>query len=129
MAGCWDEQRVAQAISNLMSNAIKYGARDAPIHVTLNGIAPDDVTVEVHNRGSAIPPEKLESLFQPLVRGAGSDPTGYSLGLGLFVVREIATAHGGTVEVDSSADGTTFTLRLPRTQKTHSTAIGQMRRI
>ena len=92
-------------------------------------IAPDDVTVEVHNRGSAIPPEKLESWFQPLVRGAGSDPTGYSLGLGLFVVREIATAHGGTVEVDSSADGTTFTLRLPRTQKTHSTAIGQMRRI
>ena len=129
MAGCWDEQRIAQAISNLMSNAIKYGARDEPIQVTLIGIACNEVVVEVHNQGPTISPEKLESLFQPLVRGAGSDPTGYSLGLGLFIVREIATAHGGAVDVDSSGDGTTFRFGLPRTQKTLPSAIGQMRRI
>lgn len=129
MAGCWDEQRIAQAISNLMSNAIKYGARDVPIFVTLIGTAANEVVVEVHNRGPAISPEKLESLFQPLVRGAGVDPTGYSLGLGLFIVREIATAHGGSAEVDSSAAGTTFRFHLPRTQSTSPAAIGKMRRI
>ena len=129
MTGCWDEQRIAQAMSNLMSNAIKYGARDVPILVTLTGTAVNEVVVEVHNRGPVIPPEKLESLFQPLVRGAGSDPTGYSLGLGLFIVREIATAHGGAVAVDSSGDGTTFSFRLTRTQQTRPSAIRQMRRI
>jgi len=129
MAGCWDEQRIAQAVSNLMSNAIKYGAQDVPIHVTLVGIARDEVMVEVHNRGAEIPPEKLESMFQPLVRGAGSDPTGYSLGLGLFIVREIATAHGGVVEVASSGDGTIFSIRLPRTHAAGPSAVGQMRRI
>jgi signal transduction histidine kinase len=112
-----------------MSNAIKYGARDVAIHVTLDGAERDEVVVKVHNRGPEIIPEKLESMFQPLVRGAGSDPTGYSLGLGLFVIREIATAHGGTVDVESSANGTVFSFRLPRARTAHSAAIGQMRRI
>ena len=129
MAGCWDEQRVAQALSNLMGNAIKYGAADAPVHVTLAGNAPAEVVVEVHNQGPGIAPEKLESLFQPLVRGAGGDPTGSSLGLGLFIVREIASAHGGTVEVASSNLGTIFSFRLPRTaDTTRASAIGRMRR-
>lgn len=130
MAGCWDEQRVAQALSNLVSNAIKYGAPGTPISVSVDGNAAKEVVVEVHNKGPEIPPEKLESLFQPLVRAAGSDPTGNSLGLGLFIIREIATAHGGTVEVVSSDDGTSFTLRLPRTaEETRPSAIGRMRRI
>jgi signal transduction histidine kinase len=129
MLGCWDEQRVAQALSNLMSNAIKYGAAHAPIGVTLDGSAPDHVVVAVHNQGDAIAHEKLESLFQPLVRGQVDDPTGISLGLGLFIVREIAGAHGGTVGVDSSAHGTTFTFRLPRSAgATRASAIGGMRR-
>ncbi len=129
MAGCWDEQRVAQALSNLMSNAIKYGAADAPVRVALAGNAPAEVVVEVHNQGPEIAPEKLESLFQPLVRGAGGDPTGSSLGLGLFIVREIASAHGGTVEVASSDLGTIFSFRLPRSaDTTRASAIGRMRR-
>ncbi|MBA2238258.1 MAG: sensor histidine kinase [Lysobacter sp.] len=129
MTGFWDEQRVAQALSNLMSNAIKYGAPDAPVRVSLDGNASTEVMVSVHNQGAEIDPEKLESLFQPLVRGAGSDPTGCSLGLGLFIVREIATAHGGTVEVTSSDDGTTFSFRLPRSaDATQGSAIGRMRR-
>ena len=129
MSGCWDEQRVAQALSNLMSNAIKYGATNAPIRVTLDGSDRDQVVVAVHNQGARIPPDTLESLFQPLVRGAVGDPTGNSLGLGLFIVREIAIAHGGGVEVESSDRGTTFRFSLPRTaDATRSAAIGRMRR-
>lgn len=129
MQGCWDEHRVAQAVSNLMSNAIKYGAADTPVSVALDGNAPGEVVVAVHNRGRQIPPETLESLFQPLVRGHAEDPTGTSLGLGLFIVREIAIAHGGEVEVASSDQGTTFRVRLPRSgDAAHGSAIGQMRR-
>lgn len=128
MAGRWDEERVAQAVSNLMSNAIKYGATDAPITVTLTG-TPGDVVITVHNRGAAIAAAKLESLFQPLVRGETGDPTGTSLGLGLFIVREIALAHGGTVGVASSDQGTVFSLRLPRSaDTTRGSAIRRMRR-
>jgi signal transduction histidine kinase len=129
MSGCWDEQRIAQALSNLMSNAIKYGAADAPVRVVLDGSGKDEVAVAVHNAGKRIPHETLESLFQPLVRGAVGDPTGTSLGLGLFIVREIAIAHGGAVEVESSNTGTTFRFRLPRrADATRSAAIGRMRR-
>jgi signal transduction histidine kinase len=129
MSGCWDEQRIAQALSNVMSNAIKYGAADAPVRVVLDGSGKDEVAVAVHNAGKRIPHETLESLFQPLVRGAVGDPTGTSLGLGLFIVREIAIAHGGAVEVESSNTGTTFRFRLPRrADSTRSAAIGRMRR-
>lgn len=128
MQGCWDEQRVAQALSNLMSNAIKYGAADAPVRVTLAGDAVE-VVVAVHNEGVEIAPETIESLFQPLVRGDAADPTGTSLGLGLFIVREIASAHGGSVDVVSSDLGTTFSFRLPRSAVTAQTsAIRRMRR-
>lgn len=129
MQGRWDAQRIAQAVSNLMSNAIKYGAPDTTVGVTLDGTATDEVVVAVHNQGSRIPPGTLESLFQPLVRGDVGDPTGTSLGLGLFIVREIALAHGGSADVESSDLGTTFSLRLPRRgEATRASAIGRMRR-
>ncbi|HET8818449.1 MAG TPA: sensor histidine kinase [Xanthomonadaceae bacterium] len=129
MAGRWDEERVAQALSNLMSNAIKYGAAGEPVRVTVDGNAPAEVVVAVHNHGAAIPSRTLESLFQPLVRGQAGDPTGTSLGLGLFIVREIAIAHGGGVDVASSDQGTTFSLRLPRSgESTRRSAIGRLRR-
>lgn len=129
MKGCWDEQRVAQALSNLMSNAIKYGAADAPVRVTLAGDASAEVVVAVHNQGAEIAPETLESLFQPLVRGEAGDPTGTSLGLGLFIVREIASAHGGTVQVASSDQGTIFSFQLPRSANTtRASAIRRIRR-
>jgi signal transduction histidine kinase len=129
MHGCWDEQRVGQTVSNLVSNAIKYGTSGAPVRLTLDGNDPAEVVVAVHNQGARIAPHKLESLFQPLVRGETDDPTGFSLGLGLFIVREIATAHGGTVDVASSDSETVFSLRLPRSaERTRTTAIGQLRR-
>jgi signal transduction histidine kinase len=115
LAGVCDEQRIAQAVSNLVSNATKYGSSGAPVHVELSGEADDEITISVKNAGPVISKETRDSLFEPLVRGVSSDGTGVNLGLGLYIVREIAQAHGGCVSVDSSAEnGTVFEIRLPR---------------
>lgn len=130
LSGVWDEERIAQLVSNLMSNGIKYGQADAPVSVYLHGGASDEVVIEVTNRGPGIAAETLESLFQPLVRGTGPDATGFSLGLGLFIVREIAVAHGGSVAVSSSSeDGTSFRVLLPRdSRQTQRPAFNRMGR-
>ena len=114
--GCvCDEERIAQAISNLVGNALKYGAADAPVKVTADGSAPDEISVSVQNGGPPISKATRESLFEPLVRGANANLQGYNLGLGLYIVREIALAHGGSASVESNAQvGTVFTVRLPR---------------
>ncbi len=79
----------------------------------------DAITIQVTNYGSPIPEASLQSIFTPLVQLAREDENDTrprtSLGLGLFVAREIVVAHGGTIAVKSSEDeGTTFTVRLPR---------------
>jgi hypothetical protein len=114
--GCWDGARLQQLLRNLVSNAVKYGSPDTPVRVALRG-EPAEVRVEVTNSGPAIDPSALKEIFEPLQRGAaqGDSPEGKGgLGLGLFIVREIAGAHGGTVEVHSDAGETTFAVRLPR---------------
>ena len=74
----------------------------------------DRVEVSVHNHGTPIPEALLPHLFEPMVRGAEAGARAKGVGLGLYIVREIARAHGGTVRVESRAgDGTTFTLSLP----------------
>jgi signal transduction histidine kinase len=75
---------------------------------------PDAVSVRVRNGGSPIPADAVDELFEPFRRGSKAGEGGDSLGLGLFIVREIARAHGGTVSVASDDGGTTFELRLPR---------------
>lgn len=116
--GCvCDEQRIAQAVSNLIGNAMRYGDATTPVEVVADGAAPGEVRVTVKNAGAPIPRETCESLFDPLVRGAnaGEGSNGYNLGLGLYIVREIVRAHGGSAEVMSDvASGTVFTLRIPR---------------
>jgi signal transduction histidine kinase len=107
--GHWDPDRVAQAISNLMGNAIEHGS--GPIKVTAAADG-ESISIAVHNNGKPIASERLARLFEPFQRGEDS-PMG--LGLGLFIVSEIARAHGGSVSVRSTAgDGTTFVIRLPR---------------
>lgn len=111
--GLWDPDRVAQVIGNLVTNALKYGARGTPVTVR---IAADggEVRLSVHNLGAPIPTEIIPTLFEPGGRAA-PDPTGRSVGLGLFIVDRIADAHGGRVEVRSAEeDGTTFIVWLPR---------------
>jgi signal transduction histidine kinase len=114
--GRWDGARVQQMLRNLVSNAIRYGSRDAPIRVALRGEG-EDVRLEVVNRGPTIDTTTLGPLFDPLRRGpAEADDGGPQggLGLGLFIVREIARAHGGEVEAHSGGGETRFAVRLPR---------------
>jgi signal transduction histidine kinase len=108
-----DPSRLLQAISNLVGNALQHGAPDRDVAVLVAG-GPDAVTVRVRNGGSPIPADAVDELFEPFRRGSKAGEGGDSLGLGLFIVREIARAHGGTVSVASDDGGTTFELRLPR---------------
>ncbi|WP_375771578.1 PAS domain S-box protein [Archangium gephyra] len=113
--GDWDPDRLAQVLTNLTSNAAKYSPVGTPVSVVTRGQG-GQVTLEVHNEGAPIPSELRQRLFEPMQRGsAGVDRAGRSIGLGLYIVDSIVRAHGGTIDVRSSADeGTTFTVRLPR---------------
>jgi signal transduction histidine kinase len=108
------------SLSNLVFNAIKYGVRSAPILISLDGTSKDELVLGVQNSGRPIPPGLMARLFDPLVRQGGDDAdadsqvAGANLGLGLYVVREIAKAHRGTVAVTSDDSLTRFELRLPR---------------
>jgi signal transduction histidine kinase len=114
-----DAARMQQALSNLLSNAVQHGSRQAAVTLTAHGDV-DAIVVTVGNSGDPIPREALPTIFEPLVQApnAASDVherSRTSLGLGLFIVREIVLAHGGTITVESStAAGTVFTIRLPR---------------
>lgn len=119
MRGEWDARRLHQAVSNLVFNALKYGLSDKPIRVGLDGSQPDDMVLTVCNEGQPIPADVLPNIFEPLVRadedpGEGKPLAGANLGLGLYVVRQVAMAHGGTVSVASGEVSTCFELRLPR---------------
>jgi signal transduction histidine kinase len=117
----FDESRVAQVLSNLIGNAIQYGSPDVPVTVRLSSNG-DDIEVAVGNRGTTIAADKVANIFDPMVRiaaNANSVESDYiertSLGIGLYISREIVHAHGGEVSVASNAaDGTTFTVTMPR---------------
>jgi phosphoserine phosphatase RsbU/P len=111
-----DPDRLAQVIGNLASNALTYGAVEQPITIT-SRLTDERVEITVHNHGRPIPAALLPQIFEPLRRGDHSVKLGSrSIGLGLYIVRQIATAHGGSVTVSSNeTDGTTFLLDIPRT--------------
>ena len=112
-SGEWDMTRVEQVVSNLVGNAIRHGAPGTvQVHLQVEG---EQVVLSVHNAG-AIPEEVLPRIFDPFRIGSVPRPKkGGGLGLGLYIVRQIALAHGGTVEVRSTeAEGTTAVVRLPR---------------
>ena len=112
-----DAQRMAQAISNLLGNALRHGVAGGPVGLRADGSAPDEIVLSVKNEGPTIESATRESMFEPLVRGAEANRAGDNLGLGLCIVREIAKAHGGTVRLESAAEaetGTVFTIRIPR---------------
>jgi len=106
---------MSQAVHNLVENAIKYGRADTPITVRVLETH-DRVHVSVHNRGDPISREDQATLFQPYRRAPSAARSGKDgWGLGLTLVEAIAEAHGGAVEVESTAeDGTTFTLDVLR---------------
>lgn len=111
-----DSSRIAQLLTNLVQNAIQHGRKGAPITVSVRGES-EHIVLKVHNEGSAISESARQRIFDPLVRGEKHDKPELlgSLGLGLYIAREIAKAHGGSIEVESSdAGGTSFTVLLPR---------------
>jgi signal transduction histidine kinase len=115
-----DAPRLLQALSNLLTNAVQHGDPSAPVTLSARGEA-DAVVLKVGNTGEPIAPDALQAIFEPLVQAPSASAQAHersktSLGLGLFIVREIVLAHGGTVAVESSAEaGTVFTVWLPRT--------------
>jgi len=105
-----DAPRVAQAISNLLSNAVRHGTEGSPIEVR-GTIGNYFIEITVTNRGPAVPDELAKRLFEPFQRG--DEMRGEGLGLGLYIASSIASAHNGHLNV-TCADGiTTFALRLP----------------
>ena len=103
VTGVWDAGRIRQVVSNLLGNALQHGSLEAPIDLSLaiEGSTPEESTVvmRVHNEGKPIPPEVLPTIFNPLVRYVTRESTAQrsrgSIGLGLYIVREIVVAKAG----------------------------------
>jgi len=104
-----DQQRLRQALHNLMANAVAHSPRYAPVLLSLHALR-HTALLRVSDLGPGIPPELLPRLFQPFSPG----PTSQGLGLGLYLAHEIAAAHAGTLLVESRRGaGTCFELALP----------------
>jgi signal transduction histidine kinase len=111
VVGRWDRDRIEQALLDLLSNAFKFG-RGAPVRVVVKAL-PDRAQVVIRDGGVGLRPEDHERVFARFERAAPTRNHA-GLGLGLWFVRQIAEAHGGSIEVSSSAGaGATFTLSLP----------------
>lgn len=108
-----DADRVHQLIGNLVGNSVTYGDLEQSISIT-SRLDDDLAYVSVHNQGAAIPSSLMTKLFEPMIRGADADNGVRSVGLGLFIVKEIAKTHGGRVSVSSDEkSGTSFTVSFP----------------
>ena len=114
VTGSWDSDRLHQVLSNLILNAGHHGDSGAPIRIELDGERSDEVSVQVRNKGT-VPAAILPHVFDPFRTTQEQTGAGSGIGLGLFIVREVVRAHGGTVEIESSPDiGTSVSVRLPR---------------
>ena len=120
--GQWDAARLAQALGNLIGNAVQHGGAGEPVRIAVWSEG-EQACVAVHNGGAVIPLDQLDGIFNPMKtrrlprEAAERGPTG-SLGLGLYIAERIVDAHGGRVHVESSAArGTTFTVYLPRQEQ------------
>lgn len=112
--GQWDAGRLGQAVWNLVNNAVQHGETGYPVLIELTAEG-DEVRIRVRNAGAPIPRELLPVIFDPFRQGSPqrTRASGKGLGLGLYIVRQIAQAHGGHVSCLSETDGTSFTLTLP----------------
>lgn len=110
--GVWCQASLRRALENLIRNAVKYGRRDTPITVTIDRFD-SQVLLSVHNRGVPIPPDQIAEHFLMFRRG-GQPEKVQGWGLGLAYVKNVAEAHGGSINIDSSAEtGTTVTIDMP----------------
>ncbi|TFY86884.1 PAS domain S-box protein [Pseudomonas nabeulensis] len=113
-AATLDADRVQQIIGNLVANSVAYGDLQRPISIT-SRLGDGQCEVSVHNHGAVIPETLLAGLFEPMTRGTEQGSDVRSVGLGLYIVRELARAHGGDVAVSSTAQaGTRFSVAFVR---------------
>jgi PAS domain S-box-containing protein len=117
-----DRPRIMQVLINLITNASKYGPEGQAID--LHAFPKDEfIIIEVTDCGPGIPPEEQANLFQRFYRGRRAEEEGIGIGLGLALAREIVTAHGGQMEVESKVgEGTTFWFSLPKADPVQSSA-------
>lgn len=117
LMGAFDQPRLQQMLTNLVTNAAQYGASHTAINVRIVG-HPDHVLLSVQNHGPTIPENVLPTLFTSLVQASDNEvqPRPRSnLGLGLYIAKQIATAHGGDISASSDdANGTVFSVQIPR---------------
>jgi len=109
--GSWDRLWLVELLSNLVENALEHGDPAAAVAVDVRKKG-ELAQIEVSNRGPGIPPELRKAIFAPFRRGPGRSGT-HGVGLGLYIVAQIAAAHGGAVEVSSESGVTRFTVTLP----------------
>jgi light-regulated signal transduction histidine kinase (bacteriophytochrome) len=111
-SGNWDRLRIEQVVTNLLTNALRYGNRK-PVTVTIQARA-GWVELRVRDQGIGIEPQNLKVIFDRFERAVNSNEVS-GLGLGLFVTRQIVLAHHGRITVDSEiGKGSVFTVQLPR---------------
>ncbi|MGZ3420968.1 MAG: sensor histidine kinase [Polyangiales bacterium] len=110
-----DHDRFGQVVANLVANGLAHGSATAPLSIAVRRVD-GDVEVSVHNEGPEIPADLVPHLFEPFRRAEGK-PRARGLGLGLYIAERIVVAHGGRIDVESSAThGTTFRVRVPTVQ-------------
>ena len=124
--GDFDKARLCQVLANLFANAVQYGTPSLPIHVDVAQES-DTVVLRIRNSGPSIPSEKMAGLFSPFKRlraGDGEEESAHNMGLGLYVVERVITAHGGSIAVKSSDEsGTEFVVCLPRSARPERTGL------
>src|SRR5262249_7049177 len=110
--GTWDGARLDQVVTNLVSNALKYGEGRA-VEIR-GGAGPSAGVLGVRDHGIGIPPEEQGKIFAPFARAVGARHHA-GLGLGLWIAQQIVRASGGLIRVESRPnEGSTFTVELPR---------------
>lgn len=123
LTGFWDEFRIEQVIANLLSNALRYGAK-SPVQVCVfeeQGMA----CVQVRDQGIGISAENQQRIFQQFER-VSSNQSSAGLGLGLYISEQIVLAHGGSIAVHSTeGEGATFIVRLPLVRHVQESAVQQ----
>jgi len=117
LTGEWDPGRLRQLFSNLVGNAVQHGSASGAIELVAEE-AGSEVLLTVSNEGAPIAADLLPRIFEPLTRGITPEVrktarTG-SMGLGLYIAREVVAAHGGAIAVESTPSRTIFSVRLPR---------------
>lgn len=112
VTGCWDEFRIEQVVTNLLTNALRYG-NGKPVEVSVLRLG-GSVAIQVRDQGKGIPVQDQQRIFDPFERAVGRDDSTSGLGLGLYITRQLVEAHGGTINVQSQeAAGSLFSVTLP----------------